>query len=54
MRFYAQIDDTGHVVAVTQTAEPVDQAHMIPIAALDNTLLGMAYVDGEFVPGGGQ
>ncbi len=47
MHAYAQIRD-GRVVAVTETAAPVDRPDMIPLASFDIGLLGKVYADGAF------
>ena len=38
--YYAQIDDARRVVGVTQTAEPVDDPHMVPLQSYDLAVLG--------------
>ncbi len=46
---YAQLDDNNLVVAVSQLAGTVDDPRLIALPALDETLLGKRYQDGEFV-----
>jgi hypothetical protein len=43
MPYYAQIDSTGVVSAVTETHSVIDAAHMVPVDELDVSLLGRAY-----------
>ena len=49
MPHYAQISD-GKVVAITQTAAPVESADMIEIDSYDLGKLGSTYADGVFIP----
>ena len=44
--FYAQINDAGLCVAVTQTAAPSDLPSMIQIDALDLSYLGRTWAEG--------
>ena len=37
---YAQIDEARRVVGVTQTADPVDDPHMVPLQSYDLEVLG--------------
>lgn len=46
--FYAQLGDGGVCVAVTQTAGPIDAAHMLRVDGLDETLTGRTYTAGEW------
>ena len=52
MPYYAQIDDNGICFAVTQTAGEIEQADMIEIDSLDESILLKKYVNGawETVP----
>ena len=49
--YYAQIDDARRVVGVTQTAEPVDDPHMVPLQSYDLGVLGKRHdlASGAFV-----
>ena len=47
---YAQVDDRGVVVGVSELAEKVEHPHMIEIEEFDEGLLGQAYRGGRFVP----
>ena len=38
--YYAQIDDARRVVGVTQTADPVEHPHMVPLQSYDLGVLG--------------
>ncbi len=49
MPYYAQINDSGAVVGVTQSADAINAEHMIPIESLDSALLGCSWVDGQWV-----
>lgn len=46
--YYAQIDDTGVVVAITETKKEIKADNMILIQGYDVDLLGRKYKDGEF------
>lgn len=50
MPYYAQLDQTRRVVAVTETAGPIDAPHMIERPAFDLELLGKIHNEetGEF------
>ena len=43
MPHYAQINDARRVVAVVETAGPIEAPHMVAINSLDETLLGTTY-----------
>ena len=49
--YYAQIDDARRVVGVTQTADPVDDPHMVPLQSYDLAVLGKRHdlASGAFV-----
>ena len=49
--YYAQIDDARRVVGVTQTADPVDDPHMVPLQSYDQGVLGKRHdlASGAFV-----
>ena len=49
--YYAQIDDARRVVGVTQTADPVDDPHMVPLQSYDLGVLGKRHdlASGAFV-----
>ena len=38
--YYAQIDEARRVMAVTQTADPVEHPHMVPLQSYDLGVLG--------------
>ncbi len=48
--YYAQLDDAGIVVAVTQMAEATEAPHLIGLQSFDTGLMGQRYNDltGEF------
>lgn len=48
--YYAQIGQNSIVVAVTETAGAIDAEDMIKIESFDESLLGMLYSNGQFVP----
>ena len=50
--YYAQIDDAGIVVAVTQMGEAIEAPNLIAIDGLDSGLMGQRHNDltGEFEP----
>lgn len=50
MPHYAQINDARRVVAVVETAGPIEAPHMVPIDSLDEALLGQVHdaESGEF------
>lgn len=48
MFVYAQLR-AGVVVAVTRTHSEIDAPDMVQIADFDDTLIGAAYVGGEFI-----
>jgi hypothetical protein len=43
MPYYAQIDSSGVVSAVTETHSAIDADHMVPVDDLDPSLLGRTY-----------
>ncbi len=49
--YYAQIDDARRVVGVTQTADPVEHPHMVPLQSYDLAVLGKRHdlASGAFV-----
>ena len=49
--YYAQIDETRRVVGVTQTTDPVDDPHMVPLQSYDLGVLGKRHdlASGAFV-----
>ena len=49
--YYAQIDDARRVVGVTQTADPVEHPHMVPLQSYDLEVLGKRHdlASGAFV-----
>lgn len=49
--YYAQIDDARRVVGVTQTADPVEHPHMVPLQSYDLGVLGKRHdlASGAFV-----
>ena len=47
--YYAQIDGNDICYAVTQTAGQINQANMIEIDGIDESLLLKKYVDGQWV-----
>ena len=47
--FYAQINQNGIVTAVTETTSEIVDEHMVPIDSFDMSVMGMRYVDGQFV-----
>ena len=46
--FYAQLDQDGVCVGISQLAGEVEAAHMISIPDFDTGLLGQAYSDGQW------
>lgn len=46
--YYAQIDDTGVVVAITETKKEIKADNMILVQGYDVDLLGRKYKNGEF------
>lgn len=48
MRYYAQINGSSVVVAVTQTAAAIDSASMIELQTFDVSVIGKTYVNGLF------
>lgn len=47
--FYAQINDAGRVIAVSQLSAVLTDPRLIPIEQLDVSLIGALYRDGQFV-----
>jgi hypothetical protein len=47
--YYAQIDENSICIAVTQAAGEIDLPNMIPIAFLDESLLGKLWQDGQWM-----
>ena len=49
--YYAQIDEARRVMAVTQTADPVEHPHMVPLQSYDLGVLGKRHdlASGAFV-----
>lgn len=41
--YYVQLDGSGHVVAVTQSAGKIEADHMIEVQKYDESLLGKHY-----------
>ena len=50
MVYYAQTDDNGVVVGISQLGEKVDAPNMVQISEYDEGLLGGSYKNGEFTP----
>ncbi len=48
--YYAQLNEQGRVVAVTQTAAEVISPSMVALPLLDSSLIGATYQNGAFVP----
>jgi hypothetical protein len=43
--FYAQVDEHGKVIGVSDLSGPVSEPHMLPLGGFDQNLLGQVWDD---------